>query len=54
MKKYKIGITEILRRVITVEAENLDQAIYKVIEDYDKRNIVLDSNDFMDVEFNEI
>lgn len=54
MKKYKIGITEILRRVITVEAENSDQAIDKVLEAYDSKEIVLDINDFMDVEFTKL
>jgi len=54
MKTYQIEITETFCRVINVEAENSDKAIYKVIEDYDKGNIVLDSNDFMDVEFNEL
>lgn len=54
MKKYKIGITEILRRVITVEAENSDQAIDKVLGAYDSKEIVLDINDFMDVEFTKL
>ncbi len=47
MKEFKVEITEYLQRVITVEADNKREAILKVKEEYDKGNIILDSNDFV-------
>ena len=54
IKTYQIEITETLSRVITVEAENPDKAMDEVLNNYDSGEIVLDSNDFMDVEFTEL
>lgn len=48
MKKYEIGIEEVLRRVINVEANNIDEAIEIITEKYDSGEIVLDSSDFCD------
>lgn len=46
MEKYEVEITEYLQRIIEVEAESPDDAVYRVEEDYDNCNIVLDSGDF--------
>lgn len=48
MQKYEIGIEETLRRVINVEAENIDEAIEIATNKYDSGEIVLDSSDFCD------
>lgn len=46
MKEYQIEIKEALERVVTVDADNLDEAIDKVVEMYDAGEIVLDAEDF--------
>lgn len=46
MKNYEIVVEELLRRVVCVEANNIDEAIDIVSEKYDKEEIVLDSSDF--------
>lgn len=51
MKTYKIEITETLQRTIEIEAENEDDALQGVKEFYDDCDIVLDANNFVDVEF---
>lgn len=53
MKKYRIEVEETLERVVEVEANSVDEAIDKVHEMYKNEEIVLDENDFMDVEFRE-
>jgi len=45
--KHKIEITEILQRVIEVEAENEDEAIILIKRAYQNENIVLDSSDYV-------
>jgi len=54
MKEYKIEIVETLVRIVTVEADSLNEAIANVMDDYNNAEIVLDADDFLDVEFNEI
>ena len=55
MKKYDIEIEEVLRRVIeNVEANDISEAISKVEEKYDKEEIVLDSSDFVEKNFNNL
>lgn len=44
--KIDIKITEILSRVVSVEANSLDEAISKVEDMYKNEEIVLDYNDF--------
>ena len=48
MQNYKIEITEILRREVEIEAENIDSAIQIITEKYKSEEIVLDSSDFVD------
>lgn len=53
MKTYYISITETLDRVVKVQAENDYDAIYKVSNAYYNGDIVLDSQDFVDTQFND-
>lgn len=53
MKNFEIEIVEILRRVINVEAEDLDSAIDEVQKMYDTEEIVLDASDFIQVSIND-
>ncbi|MDY0266380.1 MAG: DpnD/PcfM family protein [Methanimicrococcus sp.] len=50
--KYQIEITETLQKTINVESENFESALEKVKRLYQHGEIVLDSNDFVDTEFN--
>ena len=54
MENFKIEIKEFLAKVVEVQAENLPEAISKIYEQYKKAEIVLDYNDFVEVEFNDI
>jgi hypothetical protein len=49
--KYEVEILETLSRTIDVEAATPDEALYIVKERYRKEDIVLESNDFFDVDF---
>lgn len=51
--KYQIEITEVLNRVVEIEAENIDKAIEKAKEQYNNEEIVLDSEDYLDTGFSE-
>lgn len=51
-KKYKVTITEILERNIEVEADDIQDAISKVQDMYDKSEIVLDETDYQGVDIN--
>ncbi len=54
MKKYEIEITETFQKMIKVNASDIDEAINKVIKKYKNEEIVLDSDDFVEVSFSEI
>ena len=47
--KYDVAIEEISSRVIEVEADSLEEAYYKAEAMYYDEEVVLDSNDFADV-----
>ena len=51
MKFYKVEITEILRRTVTVEARDYDEAISKVREAWRRSEYVLDADDFLEAGF---
>lgn len=51
-KEYSVEVVETLIRIITVEATSEEQAIEFVMYDYNNAELVLDSDDFFDVEFN--
>lgn len=50
MKAYKIEITETLQQTIEVEAEDENDALENIKSQYNDGDIVLDSDDFIDVE----
>ena len=50
MKKYTVEITETLTRLVSIEAENPDEAERLVREKYKSCEIVLDADDFQDYE----
>ena len=53
MEKFDVTIIERLERTVTIEAENLEDAEAKALENWleVKDGYVLDSADFSDVEF---
>lgn len=51
MKKYTIEITETLQKQVTVKANSREEAIQKVRKEYFDCDIILDSNDYIDTEF---
>lgn len=52
MNKYNIEVKETLSCICSVEAHSLNEAIQKIQKNYHDEKIVLDSQDFVDVEFN--
>lgn len=52
MKKFTVEITETLQRQIVVEAADKNEAISKVEDMYRNEEVVLDSGDHIDTEFN--
>ena len=51
MKKFKVKIVETLEREVLVNSNNEKEAINIVQSLYENEDIVLDSNDFKEVEF---
>ena len=51
MKEYRVEVMETLVRIVTVEAEDIHEAIDKVMYDYNNAELVLDADDFFDVDF---
>ena len=51
MKNYFIEIKETLKRVVSIEAENLEEAFEKVEDEYNNEEIVLSACDFDGVSF---
>ena len=51
MEKYKVIIKEEYIRTIEVEAVDKAEALDKIIKQYGNEDIVLDTDDFFDVEF---
>lgn len=54
MANYEIQITETLVRIVTIEANNEDEARQIAIEKWHAEEIVLDSDDFVDVEIDNV
>jgi len=54
MNTYKIEIQEFLSRVVEIEANNIDEAILSVEQKYANEEIVLDYNDFVEVDYIDI
>ena len=51
MKSYEVEITETLRRTVTVDAHDYDEAIDKVREAWRRSKYVLDADDFLEAGF---
>lgn len=51
MEKYKVIIKEEYIRTIEIEAVDKAEALDKIIKQYGNEDIVLDTDDFFDVEF---
>ena len=51
MKEFQVEVCETLIRIVTVEAQSAEQALEFVRYDYNNAELVLDSDDFFDVEF---
>lgn len=51
MNKYKVEITETLQKTIEVEADNKEDALHKVMKMYKNEEVILDDNDFVDLDF---
>lgn len=51
MKTFKIEVKETLSRIIEVEADSIESAFSIVQDKYKVEEIVLDNDDFVDVEF---
>jgi hypothetical protein len=51
MKEYNVEVCETLIRIVTVEALSEEDAIKFVKYDYNNAELVLDSDDFFDVDF---
>lgn len=46
--EFKVNITEVLSRVIAVEADSKEEALIRVSDMYNSEEIVLDYSDFND------
>lgn len=53
MKTFYISVTEILKRTVEVHAIDNQEAIQKAIDAYYDGQIILDSDDYVDVYFND-
>lgn len=48
MKRYYVSITETLNKIVSVEANSVEEAENKVAEKYHADEITLTSNDYID------
>lgn len=51
METFKIEVKETLSRVIEIEANSADEAFSKIQDLYEKEEIVLDADDYVETEF---
>lgn len=54
MDKYKVEITETLKKTVEVEADNEEEALHKVMKMYKNEEVILDYNDFADLDFKNV
>lgn len=50
---FRIEITEVLKRIVEIEADNIEDALEIVDKNYKSQNIILDSSDFCEFEIKE-
>lgn len=53
-KEYVVYITETLQRKVIIEASNESEAIDEIVDKYYNEEIVLDSTDYLSVDFDAI
>lgn len=53
MKTYYISVTETLNKIVEVHAENEQEALQKAEDSYYNDEFELDSEDFVDTQFND-
>ena len=53
LKTFYISVTETLNRIVEVHAEDKDEAIQKVSDAYCDGQVVLDSDDYVEVDFSD-
>jgi len=53
-KPFKFEIQETLSRIIDIEAENIEEAIFKTNKMYSHEDIVLSENNFAETKIDEI
>lgn len=53
MPKYEIEISEVLQRVVTVEAQDIFEALDKIKQQYENGDIELTPEDLKSVEYEE-
>jgi hypothetical protein len=51
METFKIEVKETLSRIIEIEANSADEAFSKIQDSYNKEEIVLDADDYVETEF---
>jgi uncharacterized membrane protein len=51
METFKIEVKETLSRIIEIEANSADEAFSKIQDLYNKEEIVLDADDYVETEF---
>lgn len=51
MKTYKIEVKETLSRIIEINANSIDEALENVQKIYKNEEIILDNDDFVEVDF---
>jgi len=51
METFKFEVKETLSRIIEVEAKSADEAFSKIQDLYNKEEIVLDADDYVETEF---
>ena len=50
MTKYRIEVTEVLSRIVEIEADNEDDAVEMVRQMYRNCDLVLDASDYIETE----
>ena len=54
MNKQKIKITETLQKKVEMEEHNKEDTMYKVTKIYKNSEIILNDNDFVNLDFNNL
>ncbi len=52
-QSYPIEITQTLQRIVTLEADSVENAVLEIHRQFNNEEIVLDDNDYLDTEIRE-